>query len=217
MTWSKQAIEAVQPIYHQIMAHPFIQQLANGTLSAAKFHHYIEQDTLYLAQYRNIMAAIAAKCDNSQHQKQFLHFSLATIEAEQAVHQYFMAGYKQSVPCTARPATLLYTGYLYQQLSTQPLPVIVASILPCFYLYQQVGACLLSRHFPENHPYYAWIATYASDEFKQDVATALNIADELAENTLPAIQHLMTETFLTTAKMEWLFWDSAWRQESWPV
>lgn len=216
MTWSKQAIDAVQTIYHQIMQHPFIVQLANGSLTQTRFNHYLEQDTLYLAEYRSILATIGAKCHNSSHQKQFLHFAMATIEAEQIVHQYFL---KKSASLTYQtmPATALYTGYLYQQLTTQPLAVAVASILPCFYLYQQVGEALHQQQLASNHPYHAWISTYASEAFKQDVITVVNIADQLAADSMPDIQAQMTEAFLTAAKMEWLFWDGAWRLESWPI
>lgn len=216
MQWSQQAIAAIQPIYTQIMIHPFIQQLADGSLNAAQFRHYIEQDALYLAQYRKIMAAIAARCDDLVHQNCFLHFAVATIEAEQALHQTFL-GQQDLTQLSASPSNLLYTGYLYQQLNTQPLAVCIASILPCFYLYQQVGQALQTQSIDDAHPYAQWINTYASATFEQDVKTVLTIADELAKASTEAICAQMTEVFIQASKMEWLFWDSAWREETWLI
>ncbi|MDF7675194.1 thiaminase II [Neisseriaceae bacterium ESL0693] len=216
MKWTSEAIDAIEPVYQQIMAHPFIQQLADGSLSMTKFRYYMEQDALYLAQYRKIMAAIAAKCDDGQHQRQFLHFAAATIEAELAVHRQFLAGIEVS-ECVAAPNNLLYTGYLYQQLSTQPLAVVVASILPCFYLYQKVGECLHNQSNLTDHPYRIWLAAYADEGFKHDVDTVMGIADELAYAAPQSVRSAMTEGFMTAARMEWLFWDGAWQQQSWPV
>lgn len=40
---------------------------------------------------------------------------------------------------------------------------------------------------------------------------------ELAAATTPAVRSRMTEAYVTATRMEWMFWDSAWKKEGWPV
>ena len=51
MNWSEQAWKSIDPILDEIRQHPFITEMADGTLSPAKFAKYLAQDKLYLANY----------------------------------------------------------------------------------------------------------------------------------------------------------------------
>ena len=60
MNWSEQAWKSIDPILDEIRQHPFITEMADGTLSPAKFAKYLAQDKLYLANYGREMKALAA-------------------------------------------------------------------------------------------------------------------------------------------------------------
>ena len=51
MSWSEEAYRSVTSILEDIKAHPFIRELALGTLSKDKFSRYIAQDKIYLKGY----------------------------------------------------------------------------------------------------------------------------------------------------------------------
>lgn len=59
--WSEEAWDAAADIFERIKRHPFIQQLAAGTLSESRFRHYISQDRLYLEDYTRVLAHIASR------------------------------------------------------------------------------------------------------------------------------------------------------------
>ena len=48
MKWSEQAWAAAAAVYDKILEHPFVNSLADGTLSCERFSYYIAQDAVYL-------------------------------------------------------------------------------------------------------------------------------------------------------------------------
>ncbi len=46
---------------------------------------------------------------------------------------------------------------------------------------------------------------------------ALAVGDELAEGAGENERREMTEAFVTCSRLEWMFWDSAYKLEKWPV
>jgi len=93
--------------------------------------------------------------------------------------------------------------------------VAMAAVLPCFWIYQKVGEHILAHQNKTDNPYQSWINTYGGDAFGLVVKKAINICDEAALNCTPAQQSKMTDAFMTACKLEWAFWDSAWRLETW--
>ena len=214
MLWSEKAQQQVVPLYEAIISHPFLTQLANGQLSSERFNFYLVQDGLYLAHYRKIMTMIAAKCDDIAMQTQFLHYALSTIAAEQELHTHYL---QKPIDAEATPSCELYTAYLYQQICTQPLPVIIASILPCFWLYFRISDDLSQSMISEDNPYQTWIVSYQSAEYHHALTSLLAITNQLAEQSSPEIQIRMLQAFEHSTKLEWLFWQSAWKLESWAI
>lgn len=217
MKWSENAHNAIEPVYREIISHPFINALMDGTLEQDKFIFYIRQDTLYLAEYCKVLAGIAAKLNKSQHVDALLYFARDTIFVENTLHETFLKNIDKTQPFKASPSCLLYTSYLHKQLANAPVNVAAATVLPCFWIYKRVGDYILQHQKQGQNPYQAWIDTYGGEEYADAVARAITICDELAELSTPEQQRAMTEVFVTATKLEWMFWDSAWRLEQWPV
>ena len=49
MKWSEQVWQLAGPIYRSILSHPFIIELANGTLARERFLFYLNQDAILSA------------------------------------------------------------------------------------------------------------------------------------------------------------------------
>lgn len=213
--WSKKAWIKNQEIYTQILKLPFIQELINGSLSKEKFNFYIKQDSLYLAEFGKVLSGIASKLSNSADSETFLEFAKDTMTVERSLHGSFLNTNDQN--SQASPSCLLYTSYLHKQLNQAPIEVCVAAILPCFWIYKNVGDYILANQTKRNNPYQDWINTYGGESFTIAVEKAIEICDRLAEKSSSTIQNKMTEAFVMASKMEWLFWDSAWNQECWKI
>lgn len=217
MKWSDRAHQLVQPIYHQILVHPFISQLTDGTLEQEKFIFYIRQDALYLAEYGKVLAGLAAKLQDSQHRNDFLRFAGETITVENVLHDSFLRQTDKDSPFEASPACLLYTSYLHKQLASESVAVAAAAVLPCFWIYKDVGDYILQCQQKSANPYQDWIDTYGGEEYAGAVHKAIEICDTLAARSTAKEQETMSQVFAIGVRLEWMFWDSAWRLEQWRV
>jgi thiaminase/transcriptional activator TenA len=216
MKWSEKTWEAITPVYKEIETLPFIAELMNGTLETEKFLFYIRQDAMYIADFGKVLTAIATKLTKSAHIEAFIGFAGESLAAESALHQIYSSEFDGSKPLTQSPSCLLYTSYLYRQLSA-PVEVMAAAVLPCFWIYKEIGDYILANQVKENNPYQAWIDMYSSEEFAQSVEKAIRICDELAEKCTDEQKQAMTDAFVACSKMEWMFWDSAYRLEQWSI
>lgn len=210
-TWSQQAWQAASPIYDAIISLPFLTELADGTLSRERFMRYIGQDSLYLNEYSRVLAHIASRLSDTSHIESFLRFAADGVATEKALH----AGFLTTRPTEKSPACLFYTSLLKAQ-AYQPVAVEAAAILPCFWIYLEVGRHILSIATLDGNPYADWIRTYSDPAFAEATRRAIEICDSLAQSATPAEQQLMTEIFLQCSRLEWLFWQSAYSPIEFP-
>ena len=216
MKWSEKAWEAITPVYDGILSLPFIQELMNGTLDREKFAFYIQQDALYLVDYGKVLTGLATRLTKTEHIEAFIGFAGDCLFVEKMMHDVFRAELVVKGTPKVSPTCLLYTSYLYSRFNA-PVEVMAAAVLPCFWIYMEVGKYILTNQNKDNNPFQAWIDTYVGDEFEKSVAKAVRICDELAEQCTKEQQNAMTEAFVTCTKMEWMFWDSAYRLEQWGI
>lgn len=217
MKWSENTWNVAKPIYDKILELPFIKGLIDGTLDKEKFSFYIQQDALYLAEYGKVLAGIASKLNKPEHIDAFIHFAGDSVAVEQALHATFISKMDTSAKREASPSCLFYTTYLLSKLANAPVEVIVAAVLPCFWIYKEVGDYILTNQIKGENPYQSWIDTYGGEDFEKSVKAAIAIADELADHCTSEQREAMTEAYVMCSKMEWLFWDSAWRLEKWAI
>jgi thiaminase/transcriptional activator TenA len=58
---------------------------------------------------------------------------------------------------------------------------------------------------------------YASEEFAELAAWCRGLLDRVAEGLPESELSRIEETFVTSSRYEYLFWEMAWNQEAWPV
>jgi len=98
----------------------------------------------------------------------------------------------------------------------EPFEVVLAALLPCFWIYREVGKHIHARAISPN-PYQAWIDTYAGEEFEMAVDAVIAVVDDVAKQASPRTLAAMHHAFIRATQLEWMFWDSAYREETWPV
>jgi thiaminase/transcriptional activator TenA len=215
MSWSQNAWRTIEPIFKAITEHPFITDLAAGILDREKFLFFMNQDALYLEDYGKVLAGVAVKSRLKSDVDSLLGFASEHIKAEMVLHNLFLAD--QNLPAERSPSCLLYTSFLYRELAVGTMETGFASTIPCFWIYQRVGDHLLSLPKTPNNPYQSWMDLYGGEDFAQGVRNAMAIIDRMASETTEAIREEMLKVFIMASKMEWLFWDSAYRLEKWAI
>jgi thiaminase (transcriptional activator TenA) len=215
MAWQRTA--SLRGAIHQL---PFNTELAAGSLSRDRFQTYIFQDAIYLGQFSRALAIAAAKAPDTVTMQSFAQSAVGAIAVEQALHERYLrdfgvdpAGIAAAEPS---PDCLAYTSYLVAAAYHDPWEVLVAALLPCFWLYWDVG-CAIARTAAPNNPYKAWIDTYADKRFGEAVHTVVAITDRTAETTTAANRARMLVAFSRACQYEWLFWDGAYQQRGWPL
>jgi thiaminase/transcriptional activator TenA len=206
-------------IYRQILAHPFLTGLTDGSLPADAFAFYVVQDALYLRRYAQALAAVASQAPDEAATAVFAQHAADVVLVERELHDSLLPelGIGPAVLADAEPAptTLAYASYLLAAARASYAEG-VGAVLPCYWIYWEAGRELVRRGSPDPR-YQRWIDTYAGEEFGAQVRQVLAVADELG-GTLSAPQRgLVRRRFRDTSRYEWMFWDMAWRQEGWPV
>lgn len=208
--WSEEAWSAAAHIFEAIKELPFIKELANGSLSQDRFMHYINQDKQYLETYTRMLAHIASRLTENSDVETFLAFATGGIEVEKSLHESFAFPFHEG----KSPACEFYTSYLKSH-AMSDIAVECAAVLPCFWIYEKVGKHIFETASLQDNPYSKWIQTYNSETFEQDTRRAIEICDRLASQSSAQTRASMTEAFVMASKLEWLFWDSAYKQENW--
>ena len=214
MKFTSQLWQEIDPIYQATLDHPFNLELAKGTLDPKRFQFYLQQDSLYLIDFARALALVGTRCTEGDRVVAFLEFASGAIVAERELHEAYFVEYKIQPVTTKAPGCFTYTNFLLATAAVGRYEEAIAALLPCFWMYQEIGQKIAQSAVADN-PYQRWIDTYAGTEFAEVVEKAIALTDAVALETTDSVRQLMQTAFITSARLEWLFWDSAYRCESW--
>ncbi|MBM4636058.1 TenA family transcriptional regulator, partial [Rhodococcus hoagii] len=101
-------------------------------------------------------------------------------------------------------------------------PVAAAAVLPCFWIYAEVGRRLAADAHEvlaadPSHPYAQWVTTYDDPAFHESVATARRLVDAAADAATAEQREAMIRAFVVATRYEFMFWDTALNPQPWPA
>jgi thiaminase (transcriptional activator TenA) len=220
MGFSSALWESIEPIYDSILRHPFVRGLGDGSLDRECFKFYVIQDALYLREFGRALSIAAARAPRDDWIVMFAEHAANTIKVERALHEGFFQQWGLTADEVAStppaPTNLAYTSFLLAVAYAGKFHEAIAALLPCYWIYWEVGKELERIGSPETL-FQRWIGTYASVEFGTVVRAVLDATDSIAAWLPPRELETMRRHFITTSRYEWMFWDMAYRREPWPV
>ena len=212
--------EDIAGIYAAILAHPFLAGLSDGSLARDAFAFYVVQDALYLQRYAHALAAVASRAPDTAGTQMFARHAADVIAVERELHGSLLTGLgiDPATIAAAEPAptNLAYTSYLLATVTGGSYAEAVGAVLPCYWIYWEVGKHLLARG-SRDPSYQRWIDTYGGADFGATVQDVLAVTDALGPGLGLAERARVHQHFRTTSRYEWMFWDMGYRMESWPV
>lgn len=218
MRFSAAAWQQNLALYEKTVNHPFNQALAQGNLDPAVFKHYVVQDAHYLLAYGRALAVCAAKAFDAEDVIQFTESARIAIVIERSLHDDFMQNFNISkTEFEQAPLSLAchhYCSFLTATAWSESYPVVLASLLPCYWVYAEVGNAIVKNAVP-NNPYQAWIDTYSGDDFQLVVQKVIDTIDRIAADCDAGTIAKMHAAYRRAAELEWLFWDSTYQQQGW--
>ncbi|HMP74522.1 MAG TPA: TenA family protein [Kiritimatiellia bacterium] len=203
-------------IYEGILDHPFNRELMAGTLAATRFGYYVQQDSLYLRDYARALAMLAVKAPSPEVANDLMTYAQGGIAVEQALHGSFFKEFELVAVERQEPGCFAYTQFLLAATALEPFAVGLAAVLPCFWIYREVGLWI-KEHATTPNRYQAWIDTYSDEAFGTAVARMLEITDAAAATASDELKEAMRRAFAMSTRCEWVFWDAAYREERWAV
>ncbi len=211
---------SIEHTYTEILAHPFLTGLTDGTLPEERFRHYVLQDALYLRDYARALSLAGVRSPGEDTLVMFNEHSAGAIMVERSLHDSFLKdlnipeGELDRTPMA--PTTLAYTSYLLRTASLGDYPEVLGAVLPCYWIYAEVGKSLLEKGSPHTM-YQKWIETYGGEDFNALVEAVLDVTDRACEDLSLSRKKQVTGSFVTTSRYEWMFWNMGWTLERWPV
>ena len=220
MSFSEALWSGTTSLFDQILAHPFLTGLTDGTLPEDAFRAYVIQDSHYLATFGRSIAILAARSDGGTPLQTLCAHAGNSVAVEQALHATFLTDWGLTAADIAAtepsPTTLLYRNTVLATVCNRPFHEGLAAILPCYRVYLEVGRALVPKGSP-NPLYQRWIDTYAGDDFATVVDELHRIIDATAPGLSASQLEAMHRHHRQGVRFEWMFWDAAWRKEAWPI
>jgi thiaminase/transcriptional activator TenA len=217
--WSRAVEDAAEPLLMQLFQGEFVKKIAAGTLPRESFCYYLQQNRFYLLRYAKSLSMLAARLPRVSQVSQVTQYASDTIEVyhwnremlEKEDERLWMGR-----PWSKKemPAPLAYASFEAMCVATEPTAVAWASLLPCFWVYDQLGLQLQTVKKAGN-PYSEWIDALTTPEYHETVRGAMHLADVLADGAAGDVRERMTEAFLTSCRMEERFFNAALRLETW--
>lgn len=220
MTFTDQLYELATPLWRASYEHAFIRQISDGTLPPAIFRFYLLQDWYYLSEFGKLHRLIADQLDDATSREFLLAGAQGLKEGEVEIREGFFEtlqiSTKEIKTTPVAPTTYNYVNHMYAALNRGGTASAVAGLLPCYWLYNEIGKRLEEKGSP-NPLYQDWIDTYGSAQYEDSVMQMKALTNRLATPAKTAEQQAMQTAFIRSSAYELAFWQMAMDQENWGI
>jgi len=219
--FSAQLRQRSDRIWRAIFDHAFLRELHAGSLPMNRFTYFILQDYVYLLDFAQVLCQGGAKSPDLETLELFARHAVGAVEVERSFHASFGKtlglSRKQLDVVPKGPVTQAYIDHLQSVARSGSLGELVAAVLPCYWIYGEVGRRLYKGRPRKPGVYREWIETYADEAFWHPVREQIHLMDRLGAAAASREKKLMTRNFILSSRYEFMFWEQAYRLEGWPV
>jgi len=198
----------VAGIRAQIDGGNFVPALGDGSLDRADFVWYLAQDALYLRDYSRALAEAARLAPTAAEQAFWASSAEGCIVTELQLHESWAAD-GEFYGAAPSATTTAYLNHLIAPAARGDYAVLVAALLPCFWVYHDVGSRLHPLAHAE-HPYADWLMTYADQQFADATEQAITVVTALAADATPQVREAMFTAFAASTEHERDFFAAAY-------
>jgi thiaminase/transcriptional activator TenA len=223
MAFTDELRQKADPIFEGIFDHPFVRGIAEGRLKSEQLAHYVRQDFQYLTVFCQVYGLAIAKCVEREEIEFFNEQIRFVLDSENHPHQNFaeVSGFpmeKLGRDNALAPTARNYTRHMLHAAYSGTLGELLCALHPCPLTYWEIGLKLKEEVKPdESHPFKTWIEFYA-DPLVGDICREFSRRiDRLALDAGEKERARMEDHYLTSCRMEHMFWSMAYDLEDWPV
>ncbi len=207
--------KACEPVWKKILEHPFLKELGQGTLPQSKFDFWAQQDYIFVKEALRFFSVLIAKSPEFL-QANFIQ-ALPVLQNELQLFRdyarergFVLEDVEPAFVCQAYNSFLLASAYGEDYAGAFTV------------LYGAEKAYLdswleVKRQLSKSSPYQKFVENWTKKEFQDYVKwlgdTLNTLTQGLPEETLSRYEYL----YKLTGRYEYLFWEMAYKLESWPV
>ncbi|QUE97434.1 TenA family protein [Klebsiella pasteurii] len=198
--------------WQHYVAHPFLRQLADGTLAEPAFRRYLTQDYLFLIHFARSYALLVSKL-RTLAEMRAAAASMNAIMDELPLHVGYCRewGLDEATMAAETEAaeTINYTRYVLDIGHSGDALDLLAALMPCVAGYAEIGLGLL--HDPATrltaNPYASWIRNYGDEGYLNGVTNAIGLLETLWRHRGGEARFAELSAIFTTAtRLEANFW-----------
>lgn len=216
---------AIKPYWPIIQNHPFNQLLSTGTLPMPIFCNFLKHDKVYLFKFAECLNHVAKRATQPKHKEILFCLSRQIFKTHEKLHDKYLMmtpyliGFFSHNPNKqlSNETVNQYLQHIHDATHSEciPLPVAIASLIPCFYIYSNLGRTMQQKKMNSNNPYQLWIDSYSNPAYLLANELILSVLDEL----IPLEMHsqyapLAIDVFLESVRYEISLWDSVLPKQS---
>ena len=188
MSWFAALRAEADPIWREILGHPFVRELGRGTLSIDRFRFFLTQDYPYLKEFSRVLGLAVSRGGEIDEMTFFADLLQGTLSFEMDLHRKSCAelgiGVEELENARLAPTAYAYTRHLLSIGALGTRAEMTIALLPCSVTYAEIGRSLAAGPSPNVPHYDRWIRTYASEEYQAIVRRLISIADALEESAI---------------------------------
>lgn len=219
MKFSKQLYQEIKPVWERCYEHPFLRELANGSLPLDKFQFYLLQDNQYLDAFDELHQFLAQKMPTPAMAESLmaaLNPESSELENRQNVAEMVGVTDKAVEMTPLAPTATAYINHMYYQSYFVSPEAGVASLLPCYWSYAECFKRMNESAPQTTDTYQAFIDQYADPLFQQSSEILIALLDQLADQADEKTKRQMQTAFNRSSDYELMYWEMCYEREQWP-
>jgi len=209
----------VGAIWEKVVNHPFVTEMADGSLDREIFDIYFDQDYLFLRDWAILLSLATAKApdfDAARELVSFLHLGLGGEEGlfQEAFRERGLS--REAVKgLQYLPTTQNYSGYLRAKAYEGTFTEVVATLLAVEWPYLDWAEnAERAGKKPADHYYQTWIDIHTSPGMSGFVSWLRSVVDDSAPTSDQ--REKLQAIFRDVLRYEYQFFDMAYLGETWP-
>lgn len=219
MKFSDSIHAEIEPVWQRCYEHPFLRELANGTLPIDKFQFYLLQDNQYLEAFVDLHKALAKKMPTPEMAEPLIAVLQPgdnELDNRQAIVDEVQVTDEQVKNTPLAPVATAYIDHMYYQSYFVNPSAGVASLLPCYWSYAECFKKMAESGPRTTKTYQAFIDLYASESFQTGSANLVKLVDKLAEQADEHTRQQMQHAFNLSSDYELMYWQMSYDRQQWP-
>ena len=215
MEFVKELHRRYEKDWQEMLAHPFLQEVAEGTIPDERFINWVKQDYIFVREAIPFIALLIPKAP-IPHRRVLsntisgLYQELDLFEEMAADHGITLEGVKPA------PTNLAYTNFLLTTATLDPYEVAYTALYTGEKAYFDSWRTVKQAQKSPGK-WQAFIDQWSSDSFQQWVISLRDDVNAMAQSASQNLRDRMERRFVDGLRYEYQFWNMAYHGESWGV